>query len=197
MRSNGIDGDTLRNAIRRWSLSHALRHGLNKSPPCFLGFGSGESGKPADLPEDPEATAQNVHRKSGSNSGRTPPNKGCRMSEVFLKWLKELIASGNVHSFYVSAKWHKKRDEILRKDRYECQLCKNRGRYRRAVLVHHVKHVKNRPDLAISDYYTDDNGKSHRQLISVCRECHETVCHPERMKKDSASSRFTTEERWD
>lgn len=115
----------------------------------------------------------------------------------FLTWLTSLIASGDPHLFYVSSRWLQKREEVLKRDRYECQLCKERGRYRRAVLVHHVNHLKDRPDLALSDEYTGEDGEPRRQLISVCRDCHETVCHPERMKKHLQTSRFTTLERWD
>lgn len=124
-------------------------------------------------------------------------NMGCDMSDTFLKWLTHLIASGDPHLFYVSAKWLRKREEILRQDRYECQLCKRRGRYRKADLVHHVNHVKDRPDLALSDEFIAEDGEKRRQLISVCRECHETVCHPERMKKSGSINKFTTPERWD
>lgn len=117
--------------------------------------------------------------------------------DSFFKWLTGLIESGDPHLFYVSSRWLRKREEILRMDRYECQLCKQRGRYRKAELVHHVNHVKDRPDLALSDEFVGADGVRRRQLISVCRECHETVCHPERMKKSSRKSRFTTPERWD
>ena len=107
-----------------------------------------------------------------------------------------LVEEGREHLFYCSRDWKRKRRQILCRDRFECQLCKARGRYRRAVLVHHVLHLKDRPDLALSDTYTDGEGVEHRQLLSVCRECHETVCHPERMRKQG-KERFVTQERWD
>lgn len=107
-----------------------------------------------------------------------------------------LVAEGGEHAFYCSTAWRRKRRQILRRDKYECQLCRARGRYRKAELVHHVNHLKDRPDLALSDTYTDGDGTEQRQLISVCRECHETVCHPERMRKNFRE-KFTTEERWD
>ncbi len=110
--------------------------------------------------------------------------------------IAQLVGSGREHEFYCSPEWRKKRRCVLRQDRGECQLCKARGRYRKAALVHHVLHLKDRPDLALSDTYTDGEGSEHRQLISVCRECHETVCHPERMRKNR-EKRFTTDERWD
>lgn len=107
-----------------------------------------------------------------------------------------LIEGGREHEFYCSTAWRRKRAEILRRDKYECQICKSRGKYRRAELVHHVNHLKDRPDLALADTYPGEDGQERRQLISVCKECHETVCHPERMKKES-KKKFSTEERWD
>lgn len=107
-----------------------------------------------------------------------------------------LVNAGREHEFYCSAAWHRKREEILRRDRHECQICKSRGRYTRAEIVHHVLHLKDRPDLALSDTYRDGDGVERRQLISVCRDCHETVCHPERMRKER-KKKFVTEERWD
>ena len=108
----------------------------------------------------------------------------------------QLVKEGREHEFYCSPDWRKKRRRVLRRDKGECQLCKARGRYRKAVLVHHVLHLKDRPDLALCDTYTDGEGVERRQLISVCRECHETVCHPERMRKQ-VKERFVTQERWD
>lgn len=107
-----------------------------------------------------------------------------------------LVEGGREHDFYCSTAWHRKRDSILKRDRYECQICKSRGKYKRAELVHHVKHLKDRPDLALADTYLGDDGQEHRQLISVCKDCHETVCHPDRMRKER-KEKFFTEERWD
>lgn len=120
----------------------------------------------------------------------------CPMTQQFLAWLLALIAAGDVHPFYVTGEWRSLSADVLRDDRHECQICKAKGRYHRADLVHHVNHVKLRPDLALDIYYTDADGERKRNLISVCRGCHETVCHPERMRKPSAPH-FTTEERWD
>lgn len=110
--------------------------------------------------------------------------------------IARLVEAGQEHLFYCSRDWQRKRRKILRQDRFECQICKARGKYRKAVLVHHVQHLKDRPDLAMSDTYIDGSGSEHRQLISVCKECHETVCHPERMRQNRAKT-FSQEERWD
>jgi len=120
------------------------------------------------------------------------------MTERFLQWLTQLIASGDVHPFYVTPEWRGLSRDVLREDKHECQLCKARGKYRPAELVHHVNHVKRRPDLALSRYFTDQDGQKKRNLISVCKQCHETVCHPERLaRKRRKQLTYTNEERWD
>ena len=118
------------------------------------------------------------------------------MTQRFLNWLRKQIASGNVHRFYLTGEWKEKSADVLRLDRNECQIHKERGRFRRAELVHHEKHVKRFPELALDIYYMDTDGKRKRNLRSVCKECHENVCHPERLKKQSKPC-FMTEERWD
>jgi 5-methylcytosine-specific restriction endonuclease McrA len=96
--------------------------------------------------------------------------------------------------FYLSPAWQHKRKQILQRDHHECVYCKAKGKHSRAVIVHHVKHLDEYPELALSDYYTDEHGVQHRQLVSVCRDCHETVCHPERMRR--TYKKPLTEERW-
>ena len=117
------------------------------------------------------------------------------MTQRFLDWLLGLVAAGDVHPFYVSREWRELSAAVLRDDRRNCQIC---GRPNAAELVHHVKHVKLFPQLALSRYYTDEHGVRQRNLISVCRGCHETVCHPERMRKQRRRpENFVTAERWD
>lgn len=70
-------------------------------------------------------------------------------------------------AFYKSKEWKKLRAAVLKLDHYECQQCKAEGRYSKAQTVHHVHHVKDRPDLALTYMH---EGK--RNLVSLCRECH-------------------------
>ena len=91
--------------------------------------------------------------------------------------------------FYKSTAWKKKRAEVLELDHHECQICKSHGRYTRATTVHHVKHLKDRTDLALSIW--DGN---QRQLISVCNECHNKL-HPEKQLKIKRKEPITPE-RW-
>lgn len=118
------------------------------------------------------------------------------MTPEFLRWLCGLIEAGDVHPFYVSSEWRRISHEVKEMDRNECQLCKARGRYHRAELVHHVNHLRRAPALALDIWYTDGEGQRQRNLLSVCRDCHETVCHPERMRKATFRPPLTAE-RWD
>jgi 5-methylcytosine-specific restriction endonuclease McrA len=86
--------------------------------------------------------------------------------------------------FYRSAIWLKKRADILSRDNNECQKCKSKGKFKKATCVHHKKHLKDRPDLAL----VDDN------LISLCDSCH---CeeHPEKLHQNQ-KKKLMTVERW-
>lgn len=110
-----------------------------------------------------------------------------------LRQLAGLIQEGRKHLFYSWPEWLRLREEVLALDYYECQRCKARGRYSRAVLVHHVKHLEERPDLALS---IRDPDTGERQLISVCRQCHDEL-HPEALRKFPNRRRPLTAERWD
>ena len=108
-----------------------------------------------------------------------------------LEKLNSMVSSGQSDKFYSWRVWDHRREEVLKLDRYECQICKAKGRYRKASIVHHVKHLKDRPDLALSIW----DGQE-RQLVSVCKECHENE-HPESQRKYLPAAIPLTEERWD
>lgn len=105
-----------------------------------------------------------------------------------------LIAAGREHEFYTGAEWKRTAAMVRQYDRDECQLCKQRGRYRRGEIVHHVKHLKARPDLALS---LTEPETGARQLITVCKRCHEEQ-HPEALAKPKPPKwQEITQERWD
>lgn len=105
-----------------------------------------------------------------------------------------MIETGSSDDFYDWIDWKKIRASVLKFDNFECQICKERGRQKPAVIVHHVKHLRDRPDLALSVFDPDSGA---RQLISLCRACHEEQ-HPERgLKKYQKSENPLTFERWD
>lgn len=107
-------------------------------------------------------------------------------------------AEQNPHAFYIWSRWLQVRHEVLAIDRCECQLCRTKyHRYRKATTVHHVKHFKDRPDLALEIWVDDPlTHKRTRNLISLCHACHEEV-HAYRVSSAKKESKPLTEERWD
>ena len=109
-----------------------------------------------------------------------------------LAQLRALIAAGQEAQFYSWAEWLALRPDVLRLDQGECQRCKRRGRQRAARIVHHVKHLRDRPDLALSIW---DPETEERQLVSVCKRCHEEL-HPESQRPFPRTHAPVTEEPW-
>lgn len=100
-------------------------------------------------------------------------------------------------AFYDSAAWARVRRQVLELDHYECQMCRVSGRLTHqskgkgaTLVVHHVKHLKDRPDLALCIY---DPDTSERQLVTLCEGCHDLV-HPEKLKH--TKKEMITEEWW-
>lgn len=77
-------------------------------------------------------------------------------------------------------------------DKYECQDCKAKGFFTKADTVHHNQFLRKHPDQALEIWYTFQ-GKKHRNLVSLCRSCHEAR-HGYRQKE---IKKPITEERWD
>lgn len=101
-----------------------------------------------------------------------------------IAWISKLLKDDNIHAFYVSGHWKKLRADTLKEQNKECQLCKSRGKYKRAVTVHHIKHVKTNPGLALIK----------GNLMCVCKECHNEL-HPEKLQKYEPKQQLN-EERW-
>ena len=89
--------------------------------------------------------------------------------------------------FYDSTVWRRKRAEVMELDHHECVMCKSHGRYTPAKTVHHVKHLKDRPDLALEIW-----DGTERQLISLCLACHDLV-HPEKRRREGPKVPITEE----
>ena len=96
--------------------------------------------------------------------------------------------------FYGTTVWQNTREIVKTLDHNECQICKAHGDYSPAELAHHIYHVRAYPRYATSIWVTDKDGKRKRNIISVCKKCHETVCHPERLHKKYKKP--ITRERW-
>ena len=89
----------------------------------------------------------------------------------------------NEHKFYKTSAWIKKRKDILKRDNFECQKCKEKGMQTQAQAVHHIVHLRDDRSLALVD----------SNLISLCNACHNEE-HPEKLKKYHADIHG---ERWE
>ena len=63
---------------------------------------------------------------------------------------------------YKSKRWKRKREQILRRDEYLCQLSKRYGKRIEADTVHHIFPIEYYPELKYLNW----------NLISLCREQH-------------------------
>lgn len=115
--------------------------------------------------------------------------------KTIIDFVRQCIADNQLVAFYLCRPWKRLRAAVLASDKYECQICKGKGKYTRADHVHHVRFVRDIPDLAMSKHYIDEAGVQRRQLISVCKLCHETECHPNRGGEPPPAP--LTAERWD
>ena len=110
--------------------------------------------------------------------------------------IKRWVEADEVWRFYSSGEWKSLRNEVLREQKGECQDCREKkGLFDEATMVHHEQELRNRPDLALVKFYLDEQGVTHRQLTSLCDDCHE-IRHPERFKQ--AQKKIEPwPERWD
>lgn len=96
--------------------------------------------------------------------------RGITKCWAFCYWLSNVFEVVNMKIFdYNSSRWKRKQKAIMKRDGYQCQLCKRYGKAEPAVVVHHIKHVDEYPELA----YNSSN------LISLCAGCHNKQ-HPEK-----------------
>lgn len=98
------------------------------------------------------------------------------------KKLIQAIRKGNTHYFYTSWAWLQKRKQILERDNFECQRCKEEGGFSKANTVHHIKELKDYPELSL----TDSN------LVSLCYSCH-NIAHE---RFEGQKPKIDIPERW-
>ena len=110
------------------------------------------------------------------------------------KFIKQLIKEGKIEQFYFSEDWKDLRKQVLDDFFNECQECLKKGRYTRAVCVHHVNEVKDRPDLALSRYYIDKEGNKQPNLVPLCNQCHNIV--HDKLGQFHNKNKFTNTELW-
>ena len=108
--------------------------------------------------------------------------------------IKKLILTGRTDLFYKDYTWRKLSQEVIAENNNECYQCKLMGKYTRAKLVHHVKHLKEYPELAYDRVYTDCEGV-HMQLMPLCFNCHERI-HERGLYVPTRTKGFTNEEKW-
>lgn len=102
-----------------------------------------------------------------------------------LEEIKRLIEEDNLIKFYKSKAWRQLRLEALERDNYECQSCKRKGKYSRAQNVHHLKEVKEFPELALV----------LENLECVCVPCHNHE-HKRLEKYIRKNNKWANDERW-
>lgn len=123
------------------------------------------------------------------------------------QWIRELIRTGELWKFYKTKEWRSLKASILKEHHYECAECRRHGvitRYdvsedgqkKLISTVHHVCHVRDHPELALSRWYKDyETGEMKENLIPVCKSCHNKL-HPEKQKMKKNPQGFMNEERW-
>lgn len=89
-------------------------------------------------------------------------------------WIQELIEKDELWRFYKSKEFRHLKEEVLKEQHYECQICKEQGHITKADTVHHIQYVRKHPELALSKTYLY-MGKEHRNLIAICKSCHNKV----------------------
>ena len=77
--------------------------------------------------------------------------------------------------------WRTLRAEVMRQHHNECVMCRQAGKITKATTVHHVYHVKEYPQYALSQYIYKD-GVRIVNLIPLCDGCHNRE-HPEKFDK--------------
>ena len=123
------------------------------------------------------------------------------------QWIRQLISSGELWKFYKTKEWRRLKAQVLKEHHYECAECRRHGVITRYDIgedgqkklistVHHVCHVRDHPELALSRYYKDyETGTMEANLIPVCKACHNKL-HPEKQKQRKQPGGFVNEERW-
>ena len=109
-------------------------------------------------------------------------------------YIRQLIKEDKLEQFYITDDWRELRADVLKDFHNECQECLKKGKYIRAVCVHHINEVRHKPHLALSRYYVDDKGQQQYNLIPLCNTCHNLI--HDKLGKWQRKDKFTNEERW-
>ena len=99
-------------------------------------------------------------------------------TEQIIRWIEE----DKLWKLYKSKEWIELKEEVLIEQNRECQRCKRQGIIDTATTVHHVFHVRQYPQYALSKYVSI-NGKRIRNLEAISKSCH-NLEHPEKQFKN-------------
>lgn len=97
--------------------------------------------------------------------------------------IRILIAENRTDDFYNEKYWRRLSHKIIKEERNECRQCREAHRLTRATLVHHIKPLREHPELA----YERSN------LMPLCHDCHERI-HKRGIYAEQKG--FVNEERW-
>lgn len=111
-------------------------------------------------------------------------------------WIKELIDKDELWRFYKSKEFIDVRKEVFDEQHNECYYHRKKGKIVKGTICHHIYHVRDYPQYALSKYVIDEDGRRTINLICVCHKCHENICHPDRFKKNKKIISDKYEERW-
>lgn len=102
------------------------------------------------------------------------------------------------NEIYKTKQWKEIRKKVFKLDHYECVRCNHTlydtdvpKKLTRPTLVHHIFEAKKYPQYKY-DIWVEIDGKTYRNLVSLCFDCHETI-HGRKKAKDG----FINEERFD
>lgn len=110
------------------------------------------------------------------------------------------------NKIYKTKRWYEIRKKVLKLDHYECQRCKGEYPYdvqpsdkriTPATLVHHYFIAEEYPQYKY-DIYVKKDGKTVRNLYSLCNDCHEFIHRrTHRNHFEAKEPSFINEERFD
>jgi 5-methylcytosine-specific restriction endonuclease McrA len=116
-------------------------------------------------------------------------------------WINTLIQEDKLYKFYKSRAWLELRASVMDQYHNECYNCRKKGKITQAQTVHHVNHVKDRPDLALTQYIITEQGEKKANLIPLCNACHNLEHLEEKAYKAYFNKKKNKddepEERWD
>jgi len=119
--------------------------------------------------------------------------------QTLVEWINQLIKEDALWKFYKGKEFRHLKEEVLKENHYECIECAKLHKLSMATTVHHVKPVREYPELALSKFYIDEHGKKQIQLEPVCKSCHNRL-HPEKwsksLHKKQTKETFINKERW-